>query len=616
MYPDDMSMHTAPVVRRLGRYELLFRLSSGGMGTVWLARMRDDLGHERYVALKTIHAHLATEPEIVAMFLDEARLASRINHPNVCTVLDAGNEDGELYLVMEHLVGVSLAQVVRSRRDELSRLAREPAAPAGDEHPWRAARMIADACEGLHAAHELTDDSGAPLSVLHRDVKPGNLFLTFAGVVKVLDFGVAKASVRRQHTQVGHVKGTVGYLAPEQVRGKTIDRRVDVWALGVCLWELLVGRSLFRRESDTNTFAAILTVAPPRPSSIERVPPELDDIVLTALAKNPSRRFPTARAFGMELARVITKAQHTVGAPELAEWAQLRFADQSRSAADGLTALRQGEVTRAERSLHTLAVASDAVVAEVLDEGSFDEVEPAGGSGAAHERIVDGSQRHPRGGDEARGREARTTVRRAVGAALAAGAAVALVVAAAMFDPIRTNGVALEEERDEGAPSSSMPTARVLEALPGAESVAAAVDAGVKASADAHDGALADAVVGGSATEPVALAAPAPVATPVPAPAPVASPPPKEAATRPPKRDARTGRIHVMVQGGWADVRLDGGPVGRTPLTVAASAGEHLVQLLPLGVGPEHVERVLVRPSAEAVVRIVLAPQHDVSEPR
>lgn len=278
-----------------GRYELCYEIGAGGMASVYLARMRGPQGFAKAVAIKRIHPHLTRRDSVISMFLDEAKLASSINHPNVCSVFDFGEVDGNYFLAMEYLVGESLAgllRLLRSRKDIL------------ESERWQRAlcHIIADVGQGLHASHELKDDAGNLLGLVHRDVTPHNLFVTFDGAAKLMDFGVAWATQRVTQTTTGAIKGKFAYLAPEQLRQEPFDRRVDVWALGVTLWEGLAGKRLFRRETDVDTLMAIQReeVLPPS-SVVPSVPPELDAIVMKALARDRDHRYGTAR----ELTRAL-----------------------------------------------------------------------------------------------------------------------------------------------------------------------------------------------------------------------------------------------------------------------------------------------------------------------
>lgn len=305
----------------IGRYRLCFELAFGGMASVYLARAQGSPGFEKLVALKRIHPHLLSETSYVEMFLDEARIASRITHPNVCSVFDFGEAGGEYFIAMEYLVGEPLSRVHRrviADVDERS----SPLLPA------RMAHIIAQACEGLHAAHELRDAGGESLCVVHRDVSAQNLFVTYDGTTQVVDFGIAHASQRMHHTEAGQVKGTFPYMAPEQMTAAPVDRRVDVWALGAVLWELLTLRRLFWRDTDVNTMYAVLSSEIKRPSEYNPdVSKELDEVVLKALQRNPNGRWQTARDMGTALRRAVAQREDPLGPAEIAEWMSGLFPD-------------------------------------------------------------------------------------------------------------------------------------------------------------------------------------------------------------------------------------------------------------------------------------------------
>jgi serine/threonine protein kinase len=299
---------------RIGRYELCFELASGGMASVYLARLDGVSGFEKLVALKRIHRHLSKEKGYVDMFLDEARIASRITHPNVCSVFDFGEANGEYYIAMEYLVGEPLSRL-------MSRAASDREHRHSPTLPLRMARILADACEGLHAAHELKDANGESLHVVHRDVSPRNLFVTYDGAVQVVDFGIASARQRLQHTSTGQVKGTFSYMAPEQMTGHPVDRRADVWALGVVLWEMLAVRRLFKRDTTAETVHTVLYEEVQPPSTHRpQVPEELDRIVLKALERDPKRRWGTAREMGRAIRQFLGTQTEIVGPAELSEW--------------------------------------------------------------------------------------------------------------------------------------------------------------------------------------------------------------------------------------------------------------------------------------------------------
>ena len=284
--------HTAPAVgtrpemQQVGRYELLLEIASGGMATVYVGRQHGAGGFERLVAIKRMHPHIGAEPELAASFMDEARIASLIRHPNVVNVQDVHDAEGEHLLVMDYVDGPSLANVMRAARKRKERISR----PA-------AIRILIDALAGLHAAHEITNMDGLPLGVVHRDATPHNLLLGTDGTVRLTDFGIAKAAERSVHTATGLAKGKFRYMAPEQARGGAIDRRVDVFAMGIVSWELLTGERLFQAENDAQILLEVAEGKYRTPSSVDpSIPAELERIVMRALAPSPNDRWPTAAA--------------------------------------------------------------------------------------------------------------------------------------------------------------------------------------------------------------------------------------------------------------------------------------------------------------------------------
>ncbi len=286
-------IETAPPSRlgKAGPYYLAAELASGGMGTVYLA-LRSQGGVFSEVAVKRIHRHLSGDKSFIAMFNDEARLASSIDHPYVCRVFDFGCDDGRDYLAMEYLRGASLAQLAGAFEAQV----------APRRHPAIVARILANLAEGLHAAHTLHDQFGTSLEVVHRDVSPQNLFVLCDGTVRVTDFGVARARVRQHQTDGTRLKGKLAYIAPEQLAGRAVDLRVDIWGLGVVAWELLTGRALFAAASEADLVSAVIGRVIEAPSSARPgVPSELDAIVLKALQRDPEKRFSSARELATAL---------------------------------------------------------------------------------------------------------------------------------------------------------------------------------------------------------------------------------------------------------------------------------------------------------------------------
>jgi serine/threonine-protein kinase len=289
----------------LGPYDLLVPIGAGGMARVWAARVR---GTSDVVAVKMLLPELAENVEFRKMFFDEARIASRVRHPNVCGTYEMGEQAGTLYLAMEWLDGPSLMRVLRPGREDLTECDRIPI------RPRIAARIVADACAGLHAAHDLLGDDGRPLGVVHRDVSPHNLLLTSAGEVKVTDFGVAKALGKSHMTMAGQLKGKLAYMAPEQLVGGPIDRRCDVFALGCLLYEITTGQRPFQGEHDPQVMAAIMLGRYEPPSRIvANYPHELSIIVMRALANEPPNRYPSAEHMRQALESYLRTSGPQVG---------------------------------------------------------------------------------------------------------------------------------------------------------------------------------------------------------------------------------------------------------------------------------------------------------------
>jgi len=279
---------------QFGKYSLVARLATGGMAEIFLARLQGAAGFEKLVCIKRILPHLARDRQFVAMFLDEARIAARITHPNVCQVFELGEISGSYYLAMEYLEGIPLACF---RRDDYYGPAPDPRLVAG---------IAIQACEGLHHAHQLRNTDGSVMEVVHRDMSPQNLFVTADGIVKVLDFGIAKIQDATVRTSTGAIKGTYAYMAPEQLRGERVDRRTDVFALGIVMWETLARRHLFKRDTEFLTFQAITSepiedICALRPD----VSPALSSVIMTALARDRGERFPTARMLGEAIAAAV-----------------------------------------------------------------------------------------------------------------------------------------------------------------------------------------------------------------------------------------------------------------------------------------------------------------------
>jgi hypothetical protein len=323
------------VPRRIGRYDIVGHLATGGMAEVFLARLTGPSGFERPVVIKRILPHLSRVKEFVDMFVDEARIVAGIRHPNVVDVHELGREDGDLFLVLEYLEGESASGLMRRLTS------------VGALLDYRlAAHVVAEACAGLHAAHELTDAEGTKQHLVHRDMTPHNVFVTYDGAVKILDFGVAKVSDRMSSTEAGQVKGKFEYMSPEQCLGKALDRRSDIFALGVVLYEMSTGRRLFKRPTHLLTMKAITEEAIKPPSAIRSgYPKELEGICMKALHRRPEDRFASAADMRRALLAAMRGLESADAAPAeeaLATLMHERFADRIEAKTDLLRRVRAG----------------------------------------------------------------------------------------------------------------------------------------------------------------------------------------------------------------------------------------------------------------------------------
>jgi serine/threonine protein kinase len=273
------------------KFVILRSLAMGGMAEILLARVKDPAKPERLVVLKRMHRQLAVDREYVKMFVDEARLAITLRHPNVVEVYESGEDDGQYYIAMEYLHGHDLRRV-------LSQMAKKRV-------PMRLANALSIAravCRGLDYTHERTDPSGDMLGIVHRDVSPHNVLVTYGGRVKLVDFGIAKTTIQLARTRTGILKGKVAYMSPEQALGESLDRRSDVFCIGILLWEMTTGHWLYRRKSELETLKAVVEHDAPPPSQvIAGYPKELEAIVMKTLARKREDRWQTAGELGEAL---------------------------------------------------------------------------------------------------------------------------------------------------------------------------------------------------------------------------------------------------------------------------------------------------------------------------
>jgi len=371
---------------KLGRYELITRIGHGGMAEVQLALQRGPAGFEKLVVVKLVHANLASQKPFVDMLLDEARVAALVKHPNVVDIYDLGEVDGRYFIAMEYLEGEPLLSVLRAGRsgkrlDALS-----------------TARLIADTAEGLDAAHELRSIAGEPLELVHHDVSLGNIVVLYNGQVKLVDFGVAKAS--QNATTRTTVQGKFGYMAPEKLRGGAGDRRSDIWSLGCVLWESLTLRRLFRGDSDSDTMHQVLDSPILAPSRVNSdVPSDFDPITLRALARDPKLRYPTAKAMAADLEDALRKHNYAAKNDQIARYMQATFANHIAARKKLLQEVSSKgrpsqDVLDAAFNLDAIASASQSLVtAERWIERPSGEANAAQEPGAASRSLAAGSVR-------------------------------------------------------------------------------------------------------------------------------------------------------------------------------------------------------------------------------
>ena len=349
-------------VVRVGRYFLLDQMAGGGMATVHFGRLVAPGGFTRTVAIKRLRPQFAKDPDFASMFVDEARLAACIQHPNVVATLDVATVEREMLLVMEYVAGATLAQLVREVRQR------------GDHAPIAiVASIVGAALLGLHAAHEAVDDRGQALNLVHRDFSPQNVLVGGDGVARVADFGIAKAAGRLVTTRDNVIKGKCGYMAPEQIRGRPVDRRTDIHAAGVVLWEALTGERLFVGGTPSATLNAVLESPIPAPRSVRQdVPVDVDTVVMRALDRDPSRRFATAREMAVALEHAVPMASSRA----ISEWVDSVVGPKLRERAAHVRALASvatdpGAVRapRHRRAFFAVAIAAGVLVSVAIAYG-------------------------------------------------------------------------------------------------------------------------------------------------------------------------------------------------------------------------------------------------------
>ncbi len=592
--PDCVREFSEP--KMLGRYRLCFELAAGGMAKVFLALSQGPGGFEKLVAVKQIHEHLSSSEDVVEMFLDEARLAARIDHPNVCSVFDFGLVDGTYYLAMEYLPGETLVRLMKKiHADE--QLSQSPMLPA------LAARIFADACEGLHAAHELRDDRGELLHLIHRDISPTNLFVTYDGSIKLMDFGVAKAADRIQTTREGQIKGKFAYIAPERLRADCddLDRRADIWSMGVVLWEFLAGRRLFYCKGHAETVMAVLKRDVPLPSQLNpRIPSVLDEIIIHTLSRDRDKRFGTAR----ELGRALDKFNAVQSSSALA-------ADVSELMAK----LFPKERARKQQMIELARQIGDSAVLRI--DGGPSKKDGAGTIDSGQREIPSLPPIPPDLVDEdedERGSRKRMFSRAFWALGLLAGGALVLIMLFLFGGEEEPTENGRERDGVTAVASSDPDGPPPVSSLPAGSSKN---PGGTERPASESDGASAtvENVEAPSAASSIEERAPSqPEKTPHDEGSDSAAlvTAENQAKSRPngdrQKQNDRgpPGSVVAVTPGGWADVYLGSKRLGRTPTRLTLPPGRHRLKFMPFGRGPALSKRVRVTPggSSRVVVRL------------
>jgi serine/threonine protein kinase len=312
-----------------GKYLLLDRIASGATAAVYRGRVRGEAGFERVVAVKRILPHMAGDPEFVRTFVREAKTAALLTHTNICPIFELGKVGDSLYMAMECVAGKDLGRITR-------RLAKRGETMPPVIAAWIAAKL----CDALEHAHNLKDPTGQPAGIVHRDLSPTNIMISYEGQVKLIDFGLAKAVGRAQQTNVDALKQKLGYMSPEMVKGRPLDARSDVFGVGICLYELVTSRRLFAGKNDMDTLKLVALASIPPPSAVAEDPPEqLEAIIMRALRRDPEERYQTAAEMGQALHDFIRSSDPLLGPNKLADWMVEHFAEDRDQEHDHLTKL-------------------------------------------------------------------------------------------------------------------------------------------------------------------------------------------------------------------------------------------------------------------------------------
>lgn len=537
--------------RILGGFRMSREIACGGMATVYLAHKAGTLGIGQPAAVKVIHPHLARDREFVEMFLDEARIVSCIGHPNVCRVLDFGKAEGTYYLAMEFVMGETWADVLTKMKGSKE---------AQPMIPSMLAQILSQACEGLHAAHEARDPQGSQLQIVHRDISPQNLIVGYDGSVRVLDFGIASAAEKLHTTRNGTIKGRFAYMAPEQMRGHAVDRRADIWSLGVVLWEGLSQRRMFKRDTEAETVLAVTHDPLPSLQDVGHpVPATLARIAAQALDRDRDARYSTAREMGLELSRHASSSLVPMGMPEVSLWMQRLFADR---------------IEQKRAIMRDAANAATAQARSVPAPVLFSEVQPMASADGLSGLGVAQTGTH--------GVPSISTVRemrRPESSKLRAIVAVTLALSVAVV-----LGFWGGDEQPKPEAQKAVATAKP-----------AAIEKPAPAKAPAAQPVSQAAVQPPQTQEPVAAQPTRPAAT-----DPLAARP----AVRKRAEPVVLGTVSIATPGGWAEVYLGPKKLGTTPARYELPVGVHTLRIRPFGKLPEITRRVEIRQGDAAKLKI------------
>jgi serine/threonine-protein kinase len=543
----DTSMDGLP--RRFGKYTLIRKLATGGMAELFLAIQKSVAGFEKLIVIKRILPSRTADHAFVEMLLHEARVAATLSHPNIVQVFDVGSVDGTYFIAMEHVHGEDLRSIVRQMK-------KKDVTEFPLEH---ALSIVLGMCAGLAYAHEKRDLDGTPLNIVHRDISPQNVVVTFTGDVKVVDFGIAKSDTRMEDTKNGRLKGKIPYMSPEQARGENIDWRSDIFAAGVLLFELTTGKRLFKGTSEYDTLKLIVERDYPLPSQARfGYPRELEVIVMRALAKDRDQRWQSAREMQAAIEEFVRRERLGVSTIALSQFMKGLFEDK--------LAIQKEALLQGKQLADIIALETERDSSSI----NLDSHPPSGGTTGAATRSI-----RPASAPKSRG------------AWIAAVAALVLIAGAGTLWLARRGAATA----DDSTPAPPLAAAAATQVVPAALPVPSAI---------APPPAPAETSVETKSEPAPSSAPPPPTVERKPASAPAAAAGIRVEKAPAPAVSAATGKLNVSARGGWCNIAIDGAPRGPTPIAgIVLSAGAHSVTCTPEG-GKTMAATVKVEPDATA----------------